>query len=86
VWTKPGADKKARAVTPGPGGASEDDANSVPLIDLVEVVAGLATPALHKNGRQDRAHLYVSLVRLLVLGCTYWFTSFTTPRHLTNTK
>jgi len=37
-------------------------ASSVPLYELVEVVAGMATRVLQSRGRRDRAHLYISLV------------------------
>lgn len=61
VWDKPASDKKSRSATPSEGDG--EGRSAVPLSELVEVVAGMATPVLHKRGKKDRAHLYISLVR-----------------------
>jgi len=53
-----GAGGAARPPTPSDG----DGPSSIPLSELVEVVAGIATPVLHKRGQKSKAHLYVSLV------------------------
>lgn len=48
--------------TPSAAGSGGDDASFVPVADVLDVVAGMATQVINRRGRRDRAGQYLSLV------------------------